>query len=269
MTQGTYIMRGGTEGRERLRLLSRVLAPATRSLFDRTALRPGLNCLDVGTGGGDVAREMARRVAPSGRVVGIDIDEDGLAIGRAEAAASGIANLAFVRHDATLGPVEPAAFDLVHARFLLSHLRDPAGALAAMAASLAPGGLLLLQDVDFAGHLCWPPAPAHDRYLALYVAAATARGVDPGIGLKLPAMLAGLGLAGVDLAVAQPAAMMGEVKRMAPVTLAMVADTVIGQGLATPAEIEALIGELEALAADDRTVIGLPRIIQCWGRKAR
>jgi SAM-dependent methyltransferase len=269
MTERTYIMRGGAQGRERLRLLSRVLAPATRGLLDRAALRPGLNCLDVGTGGGDVARELARRVAPSGRAVGTDIDEEALAIARAEAAASGIANLAFVRHDATAGPYEPGAFDLVHARFLLSHLRDPAAALAAMVDSLAPGGLLLLQDIDFAGHFCWPPAPVHDRYLELYHACAIARGGDPDIGPRLPGMLAGLGLTGVDLALAQVAAMTGEIKRMAPVTMAVIADTVIGQGLAGADEVGDLVAALEALAADDRTVVALPRIVQCWGRKPR
>src|SRR5262249_22373079 len=147
--------------------------------------------------------------------------------------------------------------------------REPGGALAAMVASLAPGGLLLLQDIDFAGHFCWPPSPAHDRYLALYHAAAKAWGGDPDIGPKLPSMLAGMGLGGIDLSVAQPAAVTGEIKRMAPITMAIVADTVIEQGLATPPEVVALLGELEALAADDSTVVGLPRIIQCWGRKAR
>ncbi|MFO1059662.1 MAG: class I SAM-dependent methyltransferase [Dongiaceae bacterium] len=269
MAGDTYIMRGGAEGRERLRLLSRVLAPGTRALLDRSGLRPGLSCLDVGTGGGDVARDLARRVAPTGRVVGTDIDEEALAIARGEAAAAGIANLTFLNHDAASGPVEPGAFDVVHARFLLSHLRDPAGALAAMAASLAPGGLLLLQDADLAGHFCYPPSPAHDRYLGLYAAAATARGGDPGIGPKLPAMLVDLGLGGVDLSVTQPAAMSGETKRMSPVTLAMVADALIDLGLASPPEIVGLLGELEALAADDRTVLGLPRVVQCWGRRPR
>ena len=208
-------------------------------------------------------------MAPTGRVVGTDIDEEALAIARGEAAAAGIANLTFLNHDAARGPVEPGAFDVVHARFLLSHLPDPAGALAAMAASLAPGGLLLLQDADIAGHFCYPPSPAHDRYLELYAAAATARGGDPGIGPKLPAMLVDLGLGGVDLSVTQPAAMAGETKRVSPVTLATVADALIDLGLASPPEIVGLLGELEALAADDRTVLGLPRVVQCWGRRPR
>jgi cyclopropane fatty-acyl-phospholipid synthase-like methyltransferase len=43
------------------------------SLFDRLGLRDGTICLDVGCGGGDATLELARRVAPTGRVVGVAV----------------------------------------------------------------------------------------------------------------------------------------------------------------------------------------------------
>jgi hypothetical protein len=43
-----YIIRGGVEGRERLRVLARVMRPATVSLLHRAGIRPGMACLDVG-----------------------------------------------------------------------------------------------------------------------------------------------------------------------------------------------------------------------------
>ena len=46
--QHDYIIRGGFEGRERLRVLSRVMQPTTLALFQRAGVRPGMECLDVG-----------------------------------------------------------------------------------------------------------------------------------------------------------------------------------------------------------------------------
>jgi 2-polyprenyl-3-methyl-5-hydroxy-6-metoxy-1,4-benzoquinol methylase len=61
-----YAIRGGTAGRERLRVLARTLHTSTGALFDRLGVGAGLTCLDVGCGGGDVTFELARRVADRG-----------------------------------------------------------------------------------------------------------------------------------------------------------------------------------------------------------
>ena len=83
MTQtGRYIIRGGIEGRERLRVLARAMQPTTSALLDRVGVTPGMACLDVGCGGGDVTLELARRVIPGGSAVGADLDETKLSLAR-------------------------------------------------------------------------------------------------------------------------------------------------------------------------------------------
>ena len=69
-----YIIRGGAEGRDRLRVLSRVMRPSTDRFLARIAVPTGSVCLDAGCGGGEVARMLAARTGPTGRVVGIDVD---------------------------------------------------------------------------------------------------------------------------------------------------------------------------------------------------
>ena len=90
--ESTYIIRGGLEGRERLRLVARVMAPSTTELLDRVGIAQDADCLDVGCGGGDVTLELARR-AHAGRVVGIDLDEAKLEIATTEARAAGAVNI--------------------------------------------------------------------------------------------------------------------------------------------------------------------------------
>lgn len=268
MTQPSYIIRGGLPGRERLRILARVMRPSTLALLDRAGVRPGLRCLDVGCGGGDVTAELGRLVGPHGQALGVDLDEVKLDIARAEVEGSGLANVAFERLDVLGGERPSAAFDVVYARFLLTHLPDPEQAVARMRELLVPGGLLVVEDVDFSGHFIHPPSEAFAAYVDLYGRAARLRGVDPDIGPRLPGMLRSAGLGTVEMRVAHPAGFHGEVKLVAAMTLEAIADSVLAAGLATRERLDAYVEELRRLAQDDATVMSAARIVQAWGRTA-
>ncbi len=58
------MIRGGKRGYERLQVLARSWLPTTSALLDRVRPGPGMSCLDLGCGGGDVTFELARRVGP-------------------------------------------------------------------------------------------------------------------------------------------------------------------------------------------------------------
>ena len=59
----------------------------------------------------------------------------------------------------------------------------------------------------------------------------------------------------------------GEVKLLNPITMQNIADTVIEDELASRDEIDALTAELYRFAENPRTVAGVPRIVQAWGRR--
>ena len=71
-----YVIRGGIHGRERLRVISRIMHPTSSSLLDRLELHEGLVCADFGCGGGDLTVELARRVGPTGKAFGFDIESN-------------------------------------------------------------------------------------------------------------------------------------------------------------------------------------------------
>ena len=96
-----YIIRGGVEGRERLRILSRVMRPTTLPLLERAGLRAGMVCLEVGCGGGDLAFDMARITGPEGSVLGTDIDQTKIELARQEAAVQQLTNVEFRLADIT------------------------------------------------------------------------------------------------------------------------------------------------------------------------
>jgi predicted O-methyltransferase YrrM len=261
-----YVIRGGVQGRERLRVLSRVMRPYSGALFDRLNLRDGLACLDAGCGGGDATLELARRVGPGGSAVGIDLDETKIAIARREAEEQGVTNVTFNSSNVCAAAAAPE-FDVVYARFLLTHLSDPAAAVRALCSHLRPGGWLAVEDIDFSGHFTYPRSPAFERYHELYCATVAKRGGDPNIGPRLPLLLKQNGCESVAMDVVQPSALEGDAKLLNPMTMENIAGAVLDDGLATGEEIDDLTRALYAFAADPDTVAGMPRIVQCWGRR--
>jgi SAM-dependent methyltransferase len=264
MKTSEYILRGGVAGRERLRTLSRVMRPSSLALLQRAGLRPGMACLEVGCGGGDLAFDMARIVGDAGQVVGTDFDETELGLAAKEAASQGLHNVAFRLADITEAEAG-ASFDLVHARFLLTHLPDPAAALAKMRRALRPGGVVVVEDIDFRAHFAYPESKALDRYVALYMELARRRGRDPIIGPRLPALLHDAGFGNVQMNVVQPAGLAGDVKLMTPLTMESIGPALIAEGLAAAEEIDSLTASLYEYAQTPGTIGCLPRVVEVWG----
>jgi SAM-dependent methyltransferase len=263
----TYAIKGGRPGRERLRVLSNVLQAGTSGFLDKVGLRPGMACLDVGCGGGDVTRELARRVGPAGRVTGLDMDAAQLEIVRAEAAAQNVPNIDYRVANIADPLRDLGTFDLVYSRFLLCHLARPTEALSSMVTCLKPGGVLALEDCDFTGHFCYPLLPAFDRYVALCGEVMRRRGGDPVIGLKLPRMLIDAGLVIGGVAVAHPSDVDGDAKLLNALTMENIADAAVSDGLAGRDEVNQLVAELGECVHDTRTFASVTRTIQVWGRQ--
>jgi SAM-dependent methyltransferase len=262
-----YIIRGGQAGKARLNVLARALEPTTDVLFRRAGLRPGMRCLDLGCGGGDVAMQLARFVGPRGAVVGMDMDRVKLELARQDAADARLSTISFREGDVTRLDVH-GAFDLVYARFLLTHMRDPQELVERMLRAARPGGLIVIEDIDHSGVFSYPACAALGRHIELYNQLARLKGADPEIGPRLPGLLRQGGALQVQLTMVQPTFMAGEPKRLHQLTLASIAEGLIENGLATAAEIEELHCELDAFTSDPHTLIGLPRIFQAWGYRA-
>lgn len=263
--EGSYILRGGAEGAARLRILGRATWPTTERLLHRAGIRPGLRVLDVGCGSGEVTVELARLVGPTGHVTALDADPALLDAARERLAAAGV-DAELVRGDA-LAPLPGGDHDLVYARFLLSHVTDPATTVAHMRAAARAGGVVVVEDVDFPGHFAFPPSAAFTRYVELYQAAARRRGADPAIGPRLPSLLQEAGLADVGVDVAQPTFLDGDGKSVAQLTLAGIRESLLAAELATAAELDALIATLDAERRAPGTLHSIARIVQAWGRR--
>jgi hypothetical protein len=115
-----------------------------------------------------------------------------------------VPNLEVRRHDVLEDELEQEAYDLVHSRFLLEHLSSYREALARMVGALAPGGWILVEDVDFAMAIMGDPneRPGYPPESVAVAAEMTARlgglaklrGIQAELGRHLPALLVEAGL---------------------------------------------------------------------------
>jgi SAM-dependent methyltransferase len=262
----SYVIRGGEEGKARLSVVSAALGPSTATLLDAADVREGMHCLDLGCGGGDVTLTLARLVAASGSVVGIDVDSVKLDLARANADDAGLRHVTYEVGDAATFDANDE-YDVVYARLLLTHLAEPATTLARMVAAAKPGGVVAVEDLDHSAVFVHPALPALDRYVGLYNEVARRRGGDPEIGPKLFGMFRRADLVDVALTTAQPVLTDGPAKRIHQITLENVRDAMYAEGVATPDDLDPLAAELEEFCADADTIVAFPRIFQVFGRR--
>jgi SAM-dependent methyltransferase len=260
----SYVIRGGQQGKARLHLIASALRPTTLRLLQAAGISEGMACLDVGCGGGDVTVELARLVGPDGSVVGIDMDGVKLSLAQQDAGQERLTNVAFHERDVTTLDAE-GMYDLVYARFLLTHMPDPLAVVRNMLRAAKPGGAIVVEDLDHTASFCYPACAALDRHVVLYNEAARLRGADPEIGPKLPGLLRQAGARDIQLQVVQPTFMEGNAKRIHQVTLENIAEAVIAGGLASAAELAAVVSELDEFVQNPHTIVSFPRIFQVWG----
>jgi SAM-dependent methyltransferase len=196
----TYLFdHGWLDERRRLEGLQQVLDSSTFRHLAATGVGSGWRCLEVGGGAGSVAEWLCERVDGHGSVVVTDLDTGFLD-------KLGLPNLEVRRHDIVADDLEEGAFDLIHSRLVLEHLRGRDAALARMAKALVPGGWLVVEDFDWTPVTVLSARP--DRHvqrvsrmlpavLRLAVGLMGAAGYDPHFGGRLPAELARLGLVDV------------------------------------------------------------------------
>ena len=195
MNGSTYLLAGQESELERLQLQSRVWEPGGRRLLAEIGDGRGARAVDVGCGVLGWLRLLSEWVGPEGEVVGTDIDEAMLAAAGRFVADEGLGNVALRSDDLFASTLEPASFDVVHARFELTPLGRGREQMQTYIRLLRPGGTVVLEDPDWGSWHFNPPAQAGEKLIGL-IREAFARWGDADAGRTHLELLRSFGIAG-------------------------------------------------------------------------
>lgn len=148
-------------------LFSRRLSlPVVSRMLSLAQSRSPEKILDVGSGTGQVALQVAPYVLPGGTVVGVDLSDGMLGVAKNKAAALGLDNeVAFCRMDGESLAFHDESFDVVLSLFALLHFPRPIVAVREMFRVLRPGGRLVVAVGSRAPVFSWSFVVQAFKYL--------------------------------------------------------------------------------------------------------
>jgi arsenite methyltransferase len=213
-----------------------------RAIRAALALQPGERVLDIGSGPGFLAAEMAEEVGPGGRVHGIDPSDSMLA-----AARSRDDPVEYARGDALALPFGDEHFDAAVCTQVYEYVDDVGTALAEARRVLRPGGRLLVLDTD------WDSIVWHSRdrdRMERVLAAWNEHLADPYLPRRLPRLLRAAGLTPAESAVIPILNVGTDRNTYSAGMTGMVAAFVAGRGGVTQADAAAWEQDLAGLGDD-------------------
>jgi SAM-dependent methyltransferase len=255
-TPSRYVF--NADPRARIQAAEDLLDDGSIRLLSSLGVRQGWRCLEVGAGGGSIARWLAEAVGPTGYVVATDVDTRALELPMQP-------NVEKRGHDIVHDSLEDG-FDLIHVRLVLEHLPEREAVLDKLVAALRDGGWLLVEDVDYVSGVPISElgGAGHEHTQSVRLREFARLGVDPYFGRHLPGRLRTHGLSRVGnegrvwvMEGGSPGA------RWFKHSLAHLRGQLVGPGKLTDAEID----EMLAVFDDPGFAAFSPIIVGAWGQK--
>ncbi len=223
------------------------------------ALQASERVVDVGSGPGLLAAEMAAQVGPAGQVIGLDLSDSMLALSAERRAESATGKcLRFLKADAARLPFADSMFDVGVSTQVYEYVPDVPTALAELYRVLRPGGRVVILDTDW-DSIVW--AAGDQGRMQRMLQAWIDRFADPHLPRSLPWQLQRAGF---------------EVKRREVLVLfnpeydpdtysvangQIMADFAVTQGRIQPEEAEAWLRDLQRLGSEGRYFFSLNRYL--------
>lgn len=175
--------------------LGQMLDQFTTARLTRASDIAGSRCLEVGAGAGTIATWLGDQVGPTGTVIATDVKPQHV---------PPHPRVTVLQHNIVTDPLPDGPFDLIHARAVLQHLPQRHDVLAKLTAALAPGGVVVIEELEArwsTAVLATPDPRAYDLFAGYETALASifkASGNDPRWSQRVHGAMRDLGLSEVD-----------------------------------------------------------------------
>jgi SAM-dependent methyltransferase len=218
-----------------------------RTSLEMLELRSGERVVDVGSGPGFLAAEMAAAVGSSGLIAAVDPSEAMRTLAAGRDLPAGAAQIEHLEGDATTLPVPDNSVDAVTSTQVYEYVENVAAALAEARRVLRPGGRILVLDTDW-DSLVWHSSDAGRMRRVL--AAWDAHLVDPHLPRRLPRLLRDAGFDSLEAQVLPLLTVGTDERSFAYGVIGLVEAFVRNRSEVTPEELDAWAADLRGLGAD-------------------
>lgn len=189
-----YVLGTDSDESARLGLQHRLWSAAAHWVWERAGIQPGQTVIDLGCGPGHATMDLAQIVGSTGRVIALDESAVFLKQLNDDAKARKMTHIMRVLGDAqkvgSLLSEFKGQVDAVYARWLFCFVPDPEAVIAGMAPLMKKGGKVIIQDYfNYEAMTMAPRSEAFTKVIQGIAASWRARGGDPDIVARIPAML--------------------------------------------------------------------------------
>ena len=249
---------------ERLAQQDLAFLPHTLDMIEAIGVAEGWHCVDLGSGPKGITDVLSKRVGSSGKVIGLDYDEQFVEIGASNAAP----NTEFVVGDAFRPTLAAGEFDMTHARFLASTSGHPDLLVKEAARLLRPGGCAAFQEAVVGSLQCYPRHPAWDRLRELlYALMPETEGADPAAP-RIYRLLRQAGFQDIQFRPVMVGVRAGDPwQEYVPETVESVREPLLERGLSDTLELDRVLAECRAHLDDPDTIWTSFTVLQIWGTK--
>jgi SAM-dependent methyltransferase len=265
---GRYVLGYSQLEQERLQRQAEQFSDESARLFDEIGISDGARVLEIGCGPRGCLDLLSTRVGGSGRVVGVEISPELVALAKGFVTERGLGNVEVIAGDARSTGLPDASFDLVTARLVLVNIPRPEQVVSQAVALARPGGAVAFHEVDGAAFMCDPPSHAWTTALQLFNAVNEKNGNDFYLGRRLPRLLRDAGLVDVHV---HPIVLVhppGHPRRNLVVDFVdNFNEQILALDLIAEDDLRHLKQDLASHLDDPDTVVFDGPYIQAWGRK--
>lgn len=252
---------------KRLNIQSALFEREAIRTLDLAGLKEGMRCVDVGCGVGHTSLLMSKRVGTSGKVVGLDMNENNINVCKKKL--NGVHdNLEFVIGDIHHAMLADSSFDFAYSRFLFQHLTDPEKALLKIINLTVDDGIIAVEELDHALWLSHPHDPHLRRLQRAYMKLLKLSGSDPLIARKLYGIFLRNGLRPNVAAYSVCVRMNDNSFNMMGVLMAEVLkDSILKYDLMTQSEFDRMLKGLKKYALNPTGLVLYAIAFRIWMRK--
>jgi ubiquinone/menaquinone biosynthesis C-methylase UbiE len=262
-----YVLQVGRKGFDRLKFINGVFGEHSRNFLNRAGLKTGSRVLELGCGTGSMTTWLAESVGEGGRVIAVDASESQIAIARRAAEGAGAGNVDFICSTVEALELPGDSIDLAYSRLLLMHVKNPTQALTRVMKFLRPGGVMACEEPHSSSMATTPRNERIEKLNEVFVKLGKLQGLDFNVGDRLLPLLRSAGYSDVHACFIQPVISMAEAADFVRMGAVEVAPFAVKCGMASEAETQQVLHELEICEFDKDSYYTFPRQAQVFGYK--